>query len=629
MGLLENPRRSEEATIFGAFPRSGTATSSIVLLRAAGGGVVILRQKGAMSHIPASAAQESGRPIRGAETGMSRSIGIEFVAALVAAAALSGGAAGQETTRASVAANGDEGDDWSGGGTASLSGDGRVVAFTSFATNLVAGDSNGTSDVFVRDLGNDATVRVSVDSSGAEANGASDSASLSSDGRFVAFTSRATNLVAGDTNGRIDVFVHDRSTGATERVSVDSSGVEADADCFDAVLSADGRFVAFDSAASNLVAGDTAGVDVFVHDRSTGATERVSVDSSGAESDGDSTLPSISGDGALVAFVSTASNLVASDLNAVADAFVHDRVSGATERVSVDSSGGEANGGTFHVALSQDGLVAGFDTTATNLDAPDDSNPFNVVVFVHDRASGATERVSVGSGGLLTSLDSTLGALSADGRIVAFASAGLLVGDDSGSFWDVFVHDRATGITSRVSVDSALAEANGSSSLAAIATDGRTVSFSSDASDLVAGDGNATGDLFVHARRWVDASWSNYGSGFPGTNGVPAFTSRAAPVLGTSVTLDLENSSGASTTAVLFIGFERNSAPSVWGGELLVAPAITSVIPLPPSTTTFSGDLPSDESLLGVTVDLQTIESDPGAASGVSFTQGLELLLGY
>src|SRR5262249_41436613 len=158
-----------------------------------------------------------------------------------------------------------------------------------------------------------------------EADRASDSVAISADGRFVAFASHATNLVPGDTNNATDVFVHDLSTGATERVSVDSAGNEADAESpGDVALSADGRFVAFQSAADNLVAGDVNKVtDIFVHDRATGATERVSVDSNGGEANGKSLTPSISGDGSLVAFGSDATDLVANDTNGLHDVFVH------------------------------------------------------------------------------------------------------------------------------------------------------------------------------------------------------------------------------------------------------------------------------------------------------------------
>src|SRR5207245_298074 len=207
-----------------------------------------------------------------------------------------------------------------------LSADGRFVAFTSVATNLVAGDANGVSDVFVHDRQAGTTERVSVDSAGSEGNGASTGVALSADGRFVAFTSVATNLVAGDTNGAADVFVHDRQTGTTERGSVDSAGSEGNGASTGVALSADGRFVAFTSAATNLVAGDTNGVtDVFVHDRQTGTTERVSVDSAGIEGNGASAGVALSADGRFVAFTSVATNLVAGDTNGAADVFVHDR----------------------------------------------------------------------------------------------------------------------------------------------------------------------------------------------------------------------------------------------------------------------------------------------------------------
>jgi Tol biopolymer transport system component len=173
------------------------------------------------------------------------------------------------------------------------------------------------------------TTRVSVDSAGTEGNSYSDNyatlQSISADNTIVAFSSGASNLVLGDTNGKYDVFVHDLTTGLTERVSVDSSGTEGNGDSWKATLSADGRFVAFVSYASNLVAGDTNGYpDVFVHDRSTGMTECVSVDSSGAVGNAGSGSEScplgISADGQFVAFTGGASNLVSGDSNGTWDA---------------------------------------------------------------------------------------------------------------------------------------------------------------------------------------------------------------------------------------------------------------------------------------------------------------------
>src|SRR5207247_1588614 len=183
----------------------------------------------------------------------------------------------------------------------------RFLAFASDATSLVPGDTNGNTDVFVHDRQTGTTERVSVDSAGHEGNGYSQQPAISADGRFVAFTSDATNLVPGDTNGVTDVFVHDRQTGTTERVSVDSAGNQGDRRSGNSLsrpaISAGGRFVAFASDATTLVPGDTNGdVDVFVHDRETGTTERVG--ERAVERPFGVTGPSLSADGRFVAFAS-------------------------------------------------------------------------------------------------------------------------------------------------------------------------------------------------------------------------------------------------------------------------------------------------------------------------------------
>src|SRR5438876_794176 len=279
---------------------------------------------------------------------------------LVLLTALWGRSADAQTTeRVSVASGGTE---CNGASLSSaLSADGRFVAFVSAATDLVAADTNGVSDVYVHDRQTGTTERVSVASGGAQGNGSSGligfafPPALSADGRFIAFVSFATNLVAGDTNGATDVFVHDRQTGTTERVSVASGGTQGNAASVGPALSADGRFVAFLSDATNLVAGDTNGAtDVFVHDRQTGTTERVSVASGGSQGNGFSAGPVLSADGRLVAFHSTATNLVARDTNGATDVFVHDRQTGTTERVSVASDGTQGNGPSSGAALSAD-----------------------------------------------------------------------------------------------------------------------------------------------------------------------------------------------------------------------------------------------------------------------------------
>ena len=198
--------------------------------------------------------------------------------------------------------------------------------------------------MFVHDRQSGTTTRVSVDGSGAQANEQSWRPEISADGRLVAFASIASNLVAGDTNGAADIFVHDRLTGATTRVSVASGGAQASGESNEPSLSTDGRSVAFTSYSSNLVPGDTnSWEDVFVHDRATKTTRRVSVDSSGIQGNNFSIEPSISGNGRFIAFRSDASNLVPGDTNRGHDVFIRDLLSQSTTRVSISNDGAQAS----------------------------------------------------------------------------------------------------------------------------------------------------------------------------------------------------------------------------------------------------------------------------------------------
>src|ERR1041385_3351135 len=239
------------------------------------------------------------------------------------------------------------------GGDPAISADGRYVAFISQASNLVALDTNHTEDIFVRDRDGGTIDRVSVDSAGSQANEGSYRPAISSDGRYVAFNSAASNLVAGDTNQAMDTFVHDLQTGATVRVSIGNGGGQANGPSFGAnAVSGDGRYVAFSSAASNLVTGDTnQNADVFLRDLQAGTTTRVSVGSAEEEGDGGSAWPSISSDGRFVAFHSDATNLVAGDSNGSTDVFVRDLQSGTTSLVSVGAGAVQAAGqiGRAHV----------------------------------------------------------------------------------------------------------------------------------------------------------------------------------------------------------------------------------------------------------------------------------------
>ena len=221
-----------------------------------------------------------------------------------------------------------------------ISGDGNFVVFESYASNLVSNDTNGEPDIFVHNRQTGATERVSVADNENQANSWSESdLAISKDGRYVVFVSMASNLVSGDTNGIQDVFVRDRLLGQTKRVSVDSNGAQVTGDeqsTFGGLaISEDGRYVVFSSNVANLVNGDTNGVeDVFVHDLQTGSTTRVSISSSGQQSNGSSGSYDISGDGHLVLFGSNATNLVSGDTNNQSDIFLHNLLTGGTTRAA-------------------------------------------------------------------------------------------------------------------------------------------------------------------------------------------------------------------------------------------------------------------------------------------------------
>ncbi|MEU5583238.1 RICIN domain-containing protein [Streptomyces huasconensis] len=381
-----------------------------------------------------------------------------------------------------------------------LSGDGRYAAFTSDAASLVPGDKNLAPDVFVRDRSAGTTERVSLTDGDTESDPAewSDEPSISGDGRYVAFESVARALVNGDTNNQRDVFVRDRVAGTTQRVSVATNGTQGNSWSFAPSVSADGRYVAFTSGASNLVAGDTNGADdVFVHDRQTRTTQRVSVAGGGAQGNAESTTPSLSADGRHVAFTSAASNLVAGDTNGAEDVFVRDLGSGTTQRVSVTGAGAQGDRGSSWPSLSADGRHVAFSSSAANLVSGDTNG--RIDVYVRDRQAGTTQRVSVADNGTQGDGHSGGASVSADGRHVAFSSSATnLIARDANAVGDVFVHDRQTGKTQRVST----AYTDGGdgdhySSEASLSADGRLTVFSSAASDLVPGDTNATYDVFV------------------------------------------------------------------------------------------------------------------------------------
>lgn len=414
-------------------------------------------------------------------------IGFGVVGLVGVAVSVSGVVGVQAPPAATAPANDDA---WLGG----ISANGRFVVFESGASNLVAGDTNGLSDVFVRDLVTETTMRVSAGSGGRQTRGgSSEMPAISADGRFIVFASGATNLVRRDTNRQEDVFVRDRAKRTTTRVSLSSRGAQLDGPSWLPAISADGRFVAFTSRASNL-RGRNANHRwaVFVRDRVEGLTAPVSVSSAGARPNAPSAGAAISADGRYIAFESDATNLVAGDTNKSQDVFVRDRVKGTTERVSVGIAVGQANGRSDGATISGDGRFVAFQSVATNLAGAASSCPNGpcVAVFVRDRLAGTTERVSMSSSGGAANDDSDRAAISASGRLVAFRSlaANLVVGDtatcpdreraDLSSCQRVFLRDRATGTTTLASMTGS-GEPLGPTLDAAISADGRFVAFTS------------------------------------------------------------------------------------------------------------------------------------------------------
>jgi Tol biopolymer transport system component len=328
-----------------------------------------------------------------------------------------------------------------------ISADGRIVVFVSTASNLVPDDGNALQDVFAYDRLTGVVERVSAGVNGAASDGVSDHPSVSADGRYVAFSSLATNLVSGDTNARRDIFVYDRLSGTTERVSLRENGTQANGHSQFTAISADGRHVAFVSSASNMVAGDTNAVaDVFVRDRVAATTERVSVSTAGVQGDGASQAPRISGDGRYVVFASDAANLVGDDTNGVTDVFIRDRDAGTSERVSINGSDQQGDGQSVAPSISADGRYVAFSSDAVNLVGGDANGVSDV--FVRDRETGTIQRASTSGGSVESGAASTDAAMTADGRHVIFTSlaAQLVPGDTNGGV-DVFVRTLSTAFS--------------------------------------------------------------------------------------------------------------------------------------------------------------------------------------
>ena len=297
----------------------------------------------------------------------------------------------------------------------------RHVVFASEATNLVAADTNAVQDVFVHDLRSGETVRLSEATDGTQADGTSRLPWISANGRVVAFSSEAANLVADDTNGVADIFLRDLRTGVTTRASLGHDGSQGDGDSLLPRLSANGRYLAFVSEATGLVPVDGNGLrDAFVRDLKTGAIEMVSVATDGTVSNGHSDTLSISANGRRVAFDSRGSNLHASDGQQGLDVFVRDRLKRTTTLVSRDVNGLAANGPSTQPALSGNGRWLAFTSGATSVVAGDTNGSSDV--FRVRLKTGEIERVSISSEGAQADRNSDSPVLSRNGRYVAFST---------------------------------------------------------------------------------------------------------------------------------------------------------------------------------------------------------------
>jgi hypothetical protein len=529
---------------------------------------------------------------------------------VLAIASLTAAAVAQTTTRDSLSSAGVQDPNF-GSGNPVPSQDGRFLAFTSASPNLVPGDTNNTNDVFVRDRVTGQTTRVSVSSAGAQSNGNSLDPDISADGRFVVFTSAASNLVAGDTNNTPDIFCHDRQTATTTRVSVGTGGVQVAAGANTGSISADGRYVAFASNDNLIVPGDNCvQADVFCHDRQTGVTSLVSLSNTTGQTFTPRGNPEISDDGNHIAFDSAALDLVATDTNGWNDVFVWSRLTNSVSLVSVAGSGTQGNQQSLEASISTDGRFVVFTSYASNF-VPGDNSSSDI--FMKDRQTGQLTWCSPGLGGAIGNQFSQTPSISGDGRFVTFfsASTNLVTGDTNG-VWDVFAYDLALATMVRASVTTSGAQASSQSSGGRISADGRCVAFHSSASNLVVPDANgSTQDVYVRDRG-TTASVAFYGAGCPGTGlQVPSITNVGWPLVGNAAFGVGVGNSPPSTIAVLIWSTTQADVPfsgcNILVGSVNTQPAIV-LDPTGAGVSPFA--IPNDPTLANLDVFFQYLVID-------------------
>jgi Tol biopolymer transport system component len=450
-------------------------------------------------------------------------------ALVVCCATLCPRASGQTTTRVSVGAANQEGNDRSD--NPSISGDGRYVTFATMATNLGVTDLNGTYDVYLRDRELGQTTLLSRGLfSNQTANSTSVAAKVAGGGSGVVFESDASNLVFGDSNGYRDIFYKDLASGVVERVSVGANGAQANDKSINASVSDNGRYIAFVTDATNL--GPLGARGVYVRDRQSGVNSLVSVSSNGVSANNVCTEPHISSDGRYVVFASYATNLVSGDTNGTWDVFVHDRQTAVTRRASVSGANVEANGSSRGGAISSDGRYVVFESLASNLSFWDVNGSWDI--FRRDLVASSTTVITVSSAVLGTANgDSRAAAISHDGRTIVFESeASDLLAGDSNAASDVFLKDVVTSSMTRVSLTQGGGQGNSFSWMGqpyCMSFDARFLVFHGVASNLVPFDGNNAGDVFVRDRTGASVPYV-YGVGKANSLGcAPAMSFTGVP----------------------------------------------------------------------------------------------------
>lgn len=448
---------------------------------------------------------------------------------------------------------------------ASSSHDGRFVVFTSLATNLdpLAAPGPGLAQVYLRDRALDTTRCVSSAPGGQHANSHSNSGpwALSADGTLLAFWTDASNYGHLDANNESDVFVRDLRTDALTLVSAKPDGTIGVGFSVEAALSGDGAFVAFSSSGPNLVAGDSNHrIDVFVRDLAAATTTRVSVSSIGTEGNAKSHSPALSFDGRFVVFHSEADNLVAGDHNERRDVFLHDRATATTTRVSVDNLGLEGNGESSWPSISADGRWIAMMSSSLNFGAP--LVPNQAQVFVHDTLGGTMTWVSDVNGQVEGTPSSAV--IAASGRHVVYTSNAVSFGG-SGSVRQTLVRDLASGTTTLVSADVNGTPSQGFCLYPQLSGDGRFAFFNSQAPDLVAGDTNGRIDLFAHEGPWTPHFESYCPAGTSSQNCTPSLTATGLPSASAATAFTLSTANVDGQRAGLYFYGVSGATLSPWG----------------------------------------------------------------